>query len=188
SACSRKEYISLEDKLRSLNMEENVNRNKLIELVKNVPQEINLYLVWDFKKSKSFLELEKYSYELLSIAIDLFESDELYLSEKQVIAFAIQNVKFDIFKYFFRDLARGFRAGSIDEEIIIWHIFPEEYNYYIIENYKDPIIREALNIVLNSNRVNHDLRYAIQLVLDGTLWREREKRMNPENFLGPLPR
>jgi len=154
--------------------ENNDIKNILIELIKNVPQEVGLTIALDLKYSESFIKLENYSYELLFFAIELFESDDLCLNEKFIISFIVQKAEFDIFKYLLRDLAISFRNGKIDEEIIIWILFPEDFNYYIINNYNDVIVRESLNLILRSNKSSSDLKYAIRLLLDGTLFREMQ--------------
>jgi len=177
-ACVKEKYNSLEEKLRSLdNMEKNIyklhDRDILIQLIKNVPQEVSLTIIWDLKRSKSFLELEKKACELLTIALELLESDELHPIEKQTVIIAIQDVEFDIFKYFLRDVARSFNNQKINYEELFVTFFPYNWNFNVYKNYRDPILREALNILLENDRTSPGFKTLIKKTLSGKMWREK---------------
>jgi len=147
------------------------NNEVILELIKNVPNEISITIVWDYKYSNSFIKLEEYSYKLLGFAINLFENDELNLNEKQIIAYAIQNVEIGIYKYFLKDLAISFNNGNIEEYLVDHCLFPRDnWGHMVIKYYRDPIIREALNIILESNESSPQLKNLVQLTLKGTLW------------------
>jgi len=153
------------------------NKDIIIKLIRNVPQEVGLTIVWDFKSSNSFLELEECSSNLLDIAIELLESDELNSIEKQIITYAIQDVDFGKFKFFLRDLAISFVNGKIDECFVSYCFFPEDWSYRVIENYKDPIIREAFNICLKSSRTSSSLKRYIKLAKRGKLWKNVQEHL-----------
>ena len=161
-------------------MEEDINRenrrNEFIELAKNVRIEMPYTIMWigDLMHSSSFLQLKKYSCELLSFAVGLFEGDELNVAEKITIAYAIWFAEFNLFRYFFRDFARSFKNGNIDGETferMLLIIILDDLDLHVIRNHRDPIIREALRIILGTNGISRDSRELIREILRGSTWR-----------------
>lgn len=152
-----------------------IKKMEIIELAKRVRDEISVTISWDLKSSESFLEMEKYSYQILSNIIEILEDKELSADYKWVIIYSIQDVEFKYLKYILRDIAISFRDGKIDEELVIHCFFPDGWNYNVIQNYKDPIIREALKACLKSNIISTDFKDGIKSVLRGTAWREIKK-------------
>ena len=179
-ACSRADSMDAEGKhliMMEVKSDVMVDKDRFVELIKNVQHEAKLTIVWDFKNSKSFLEIENCSNELIYIALDLLEMDELSLVEKQIVVYAIQNVELDIFKYFLLDLAISFNNEKIDEYLIDHCFFPRDgWSYQVIENYNNPMIKRALKTCIKSNKINSNLRENMQLVLKGKTWKEIKKQ------------
>ena len=169
SHCSREELKHTDLRLMGLEYDQSVDKDTLILLIRNAPQEVNLSptpsSLWF---SPSFLELERLSHELLAVAIELLESGEFTEYEKFAILYATLNVDFDIRKYFVRNLAITFRNGKIDELLMFrGGFFPLPGIYHLMENYKDPVLREALGIILRTRGISSAMREAAQLILSG---------------------
>jgi hypothetical protein len=172
------------------------SKDKLIELVKNASQEKRYTIAWDYKYSESFVELEKHSYELLDITLELLENDGLNSTQKGIVIYAIQNIEFEKFKYFLRDLAISYSEGKIDENLVDHCFFPrDDWSHLVIRNYKDPIIREALKICAKSDRIGPYFRNFIRLVLRGKVWEKVRNKIIEQRLyenldikdLGPPP-
>jgi hypothetical protein len=158
-----------------------VNVKKIKVLAKDVNKETSITVIWDLNYSESFLELEKYSYQILANIVELLEDDELNGDDKFVLAYAMQNVEFKYLKYYLRDIAISYKNGKIDEDIVGHCFFPEDdWNYVVIQYYKDPIIRESLKICLSNNKIDPFFKEEIRVVLKGKAWRIVKKRVVQE--------
>ena len=175
ACCSKEKPGHLDLRLIGLEYDQSVEKSRIVGLIRNIPQEVILdttpvCLLF----SESYLKLEGYAHELLAIAMDLLESGEFASDEKWAIIIAIQNtVELDIYKYFLRNLVVSFRDGKIIgekafditvQDLVLWAV-----DRRIIDNYGDPVIREALNILLRTRGLKRHAREAIRLILRGDL-------------------
>ena len=173
SSCIKKDNLSIEEK--SKESTENQNnifvqeeqkestdiknesssdkRDEFIELIKkiNYPDGPDHMILSALKKQESFLEIEKRSDELLDYALDLYQDKILTKDDQWIIAYALLSVEIEKFKYFLRDLSKCYLEGKIDRYIVGFSFFPG-YNKRVSENIHDPVIREAFEIVLKSDR------------------------------------
>ena len=172
SCCSRGNIRHTDFELIGLEYDQSLDRDKIISLIRNTMQEVvdltSLGDLWLF--SRSFLELENFSHELIVIAIELLESGKFNEEEKFIIVYATLNVDFDIRRHFVRNMAITFRNGKIGENLMLMGGFlPLPGVYRHIENYRDPILREALSVILGTRGISTGMKEIAQLILNGEL-------------------
>jgi hypothetical protein len=163
-ACTNKDNLPIEEKqielaeeINNVLVDENpMNRkDELVKLIKKVPypdepQQVIFELL---KQTESFLELEKYSDELLDYALDLLQDETLTYNEKWVFAYVLLGVDFEKYKYLLRDVAVLFVEEKINRRIAGFLFFPGEPGLGI-RNHEDPVIIEALEIYIKSDKVD----------------------------------
>jgi hypothetical protein len=142
-----------------------------IELIRKVPfpNEPAHYGIRTLKGTESFLELEKYSDELLKYALDLFQDGTVTFEEREIVAYVLLGTDFDKYKYFLRDLAPLFVEGKIDDGLAGFCFYPGIQGYGAYRNIKnpdndpiiDPVIREALEIYTKSDTVDAETKASI---------------------------
>jgi hypothetical protein len=145
------------------------DKNEFIELIKNVPKETNLTIIWDLKYSESFLRLENLSDDLSIIAVDLLKGNELDDLEKDIVIYALQNIPIEKYKYFLLKLSENYIEGSIMDHFVDVSLFPRGWRNDVIDNYKDTIIIEVFQNCLKQKKINHQLRTRIKSVMSGKL-------------------
>lgn len=135
----------------------------LIESIKKVPypDEPTYFAVDTLKRTESFLELEKYSDELLEYALYLFQDEILTSDEKKIVAYVLINTNFNKYKYFLLDLAPLFVEEKIDEYLGRFCFFPGTVGNRASSNLYDPVIREALEIYIKSDKITDETRASI---------------------------
>jgi len=170
--CSRLDYSPIDLRLVGLEYDHPIGREKIIELIRNVPQEVGIIAPVDLWFSMSFLELTNHSSELLALALDLFGSGELTPIEMFVVIHAVQDIDFDIYRHFLRNLAISFRRGEIASEYaedLVISSFAASMTRVeeLFENYNDEILREALKILLRYRQLDSYFRESIEILLGG---------------------
>jgi hypothetical protein len=165
-------------------LKENKKMNQIIELIK-IAEEKSSPDIWYTINSESFIELERHSNELLNIAIELIEGNDLSFNEKAMVVCVIRNVKFEKKKQFLHELAESYcnneKVNTLSDEdydfLVTSCFFPLEWDYMepdywdytILENYEDPLIQEAFRIVLKSDRIAPAFRAFCEKILDGSM-------------------
>ena len=139
-------------------------RSELIELIRKVPYpDEPQQFIWEILRgTESFLELENYSEELLGYALDLFQDDALTRDEKRVVAYIMLGIDFEQYKYLLRDVAVYFVEGKIDRFLAGFLFFPGHTGYGAsINNFGDPVLREALETYIKSDEIRAETRESI---------------------------
>ena len=172
-SCGKKDNVSAEESSRELiektdyilvNEDYIKRKNELIELIKKVPfpDQPSQFVYWILKETESFLELEKYSDELLYYALDLLQDETLTLNEKRIVTRVLISIDFEKYKYLLRDVAVLFVEGKIDGLLAGFLFFPAIPGFnFGVRNYEDPVIIEALETYIKSDEVDARTRASI---------------------------
>jgi hypothetical protein len=141
----------------------------IIGLIRQTNEDVvDLTVPLDLFNSRAFLILRGNADTILDKTIDLLTDKTLSIQEKRILIFVLQKaVRFNRYKYFLNELSICYLNMEIPELIVQQAFFPNEWNFEVIENYKDPIIRTALNNCLQKEDISNVFKKDIEETLNG---------------------
>jgi hypothetical protein len=126
-----------------------------------------------------FIEISENGNEYLDDAFGLVTGDDLTTQQKVILLYSLQKTDIDYYKYFLKNIAVLFKQNKI-EEIIIFQAFGymAEWSYHVIENYRDPIVQEAIDLCLEKETISDKLEDWLKDIRTGRSWRRMRRNVN----------
>jgi hypothetical protein len=145
----------------------------IIELVKQAEKDIvDLTVTYDLLKSPAFLTLQENAEHMVDEVLPLLIGQEINITGKRILIFSLQKtVSFEKYKYFLLNLANYYHEEEISELVVQQAFFPNDWNFDVIKNYKDPIIQKALKKCLTKNSMGETFKEDIKETLNGSALR-----------------
>jgi len=145
-------------------------------LLSNINNEINC--IWDppirLDGNKNFMQLYNNPNKYYRDFIRVFEKKHYPDSEKMICVFAIQKLNFDKYLDFSTYSLDMFEKGNINEEVLIFIVFPNGWNTKLrfAEKYNDPRVHKLLQRILNDKKISNRSKISLKHIASGETWKQ----------------
>ena len=170
-----------------------LNTDKVIfltELLEKAEKDLYNYAApWELMESEFCKDIKEISNIYLQECILILEDINISVLKKHILVNILNwEVDFTWYKKFLYELSKEYERNKIDDEIIIDSFINSYSNYIIVKNYKDKIIKNAIDTCLSKKNITSNMKSFFTDLKTGATWRNYRWRnfLKKIGFISPL--